>query len=242
VTVWVAVPMDSTSLRWLPAWLPRPAEPCLNQQLTCHSARPSSLLCCKAGSGLLSWFNFNLGAHFEASLGHAGLTHALYARVAAQACSFNHKMESQQSALDLPLITEATNEFYRQVYANNDLGHIFKVSRSFGLHGSTRVRQSGTPLTLRLCVLQGVNMVVLRRHVSYFILQVSLRCRGGLLRPDQGSLFPLLSSLQLTAFETPMTEPQTDYLRKVRPAWRQTGIVKVLPQKGRLWTPRGHVQ
>jgi truncated hemoglobin YjbI len=43
-------------------------------------------------------------------------------------------MEQQGAALDLPLITEATNEFYRQVYGNNDLGPIFKVSKSLRSH------------------------------------------------------------------------------------------------------------
>eukprot|EP00883_Tetradesmus_obliquus_P012353 jgi/Sobl393_1/51/SZX74790.1 len=71
-------------------------------------------------------------------------------------------MEQQGASLDLPLITEATNEFYRQVYGNSDLAPIFK----------------------------GYNMVVLRRHVCYFILQLS-------------------------AFDTPLSEPQIEYLRKV---------------------------
>ncbi|WIA28814.1 hypothetical protein OEZ86_011343 [Tetradesmus obliquus] len=71
-------------------------------------------------------------------------------------------MEQQGASLDLPLITEATNEFYRQVYGNSDLAPIFK----------------------------GYNMVVLRRHVCYFILQLS-------------------------AFDTPISEPQIEYLRKV---------------------------
>jgi hypothetical protein len=126
---------------------------------------------------LLSWFNFNLGAYW--GLARARELHtALNARVAAYACAYSYRMEQQQSALGLPLITEATNDFYRQVYANNDLGHIFKVSKGFGSHGSTRVRQGGTGLTLRFCGPQGVNMVVLRRHVSYFILQVSLLVQG----------------------------------------------------------------
>jgi hypothetical protein len=60
------------------------------------------------------------------------------------------------------------------------------------------------------------------------------RCRGGLLRPDLGSLHRFVSALQLTAFETPMTEPQINFLRKVRPAQRQRATVKVLPLKGRL--------
>lgn len=46
--------------------------------------------------------------------------------------------------MDLPLITEATNEYYRNIYADPLLGPIFR----------------------------GINMVVLRQHVSYFIHQV----------------------------------------------------------------------
>ncbi|KAF6265336.1 hypothetical protein COO60DRAFT_1039853 [Scenedesmus sp. NREL 46B-D3] len=64
--------------------------------------------------------------------------------------------------MDLPLITEATNDYYRNIYADPLLGPIFR----------------------------GVNMVVLRQHVSYFIHQV-------------------------TMFDAPMTERQLDYLRKV---------------------------
>ncbi|WIA10150.1 hypothetical protein OEZ85_010355 [Tetradesmus obliquus] len=64
--------------------------------------------------------------------------------------------------MDLPLITEATNDYYRSIYADPLLGPIFR----------------------------GVNMVVLRQHVSYFIHQV-------------------------TMFDAPMTERQLDYLRKV---------------------------
>lgn len=46
--------------------------------------------------------------------------------------------------MDLPVITEATNEFYRNVYADAELGPIFK----------------------------GKNMLVLRNHTSYMINEV----------------------------------------------------------------------
>lgn len=47
--------------------------------------------------------------------------------------------------MDLPVITEATNEFFRTVYADAELRPIFK----------------------------GINMLVLRNHTSYIINEVS---------------------------------------------------------------------
>jgi truncated hemoglobin YjbI len=64
--------------------------------------------------------------------------------------------------MDLPLITEATSDYYRNIYADPDLGPIFK----------------------------GVNMVVLRQHVSYFLHQLAM-------------------------FDAPLTPRQLDYLRRV---------------------------
>lgn len=65
------------------------------------------------------------------------------------------------AGLDLPIITESTNEYYRNIYADPDLGPIFK----------------------------GINMVVLRTHVSYFINQLAM-------------------------FDMPMTERQLHYLHR----------------------------
>lgn len=53
------------------------------------------------------------------------------------------------SILVLLLLMQATNEFYRQVYADGTLSMLFK----------------------------GINMVVLRRHVSYFLFQVCVSAR-----------------------------------------------------------------
>eukprot|EP00775_Hariotina_reticulata_P010882 gene10882-11036_t len=64
--------------------------------------------------------------------------------------------------IDLPLITEATSDYYRNIYADPDLGPIFK----------------------------GVNMVVLRQHVSYFLHQLAM-------------------------FDAPLTPRQLDYLKRV---------------------------
>lgn len=82
---------------------------------------------------------------------------------------------------------QATNDYYRNIYADPLLGPIFKV-RTYGycwfwlafwlqqqlgpwghLHTFCRAVQH-----VCLCVLsvQGVNMVVLRTHVAYFINQV----------------------------------------------------------------------
>ncbi|KAF6260957.1 hypothetical protein COO60DRAFT_1625539, partial [Scenedesmus sp. NREL 46B-D3] len=101
-------------------------------------------------------------------------------------------MEQQPTSLDVPLIIEATKEFYRQVYGNNDLCHFFKVGEAAGCtaNGLQHSSPDCQAAHVVLRVVQGINMVVLRRHVSSFILQ-------------------------LTAFDTPMTEPQVDYLRKV---------------------------
>ncbi|WIA40747.1 hypothetical protein OEZ86_004430 [Tetradesmus obliquus] len=66
--------------------------------------------------------------------------------------------------MDVPLVTEATSDFFRNVYADPELGPIFKASKS--------------------------NMLVLRKHTSYFIHQ-------------------------LAQFECPMTPRQLQYLNKI---------------------------
>jgi hypothetical protein len=97
--------------------------------------------------------------------------------------------------------------YYRNIYADPDLGPIFKVRASqqpaslcwsvpacppHSVH--TRTLDAGVLLLLLLLPHhnhhQGINMVVLRNHVSYFIHQV-------------------------TMFDTPMSARQLEYLRKV---------------------------
>ena len=77
--------------------------------------------------------------------------------------------------MDFPIIVGATEEYYRNVYADPDLGPIFK----------------------------GVNMVVLRNHVSYFLHNLSL-------------------------WDSPMSENQLKYLTKVHmPLFESKGVCQM---------------
>lgn len=107
---------------------------------------------------------------------------------------------------------QATSDYYRNIYADPDLGPIFKVLlASLQDHSAALTKHcdhaswktASKPLNPVLCM-QGVNMVVLRTHVSYFINQVG----------DQGQTTPVIAD-QLLLHAPPQQLP-TPSLSAVR--------------------------